>query len=368
VSTRAASRLRRLKRVLLGVLVVTVGIIGLEGLASLGLLFDNINVSRTPGNFRQAQYDSLVGWVGLPNMSSFNNYGPNLTLSTNSQGMRIHRPVPSVVLAGERRAVCSGDSFAFGSGVSDNETFCAYLEHEISNLVTLNMSQRGFGIDQMYLWYKRDAVLYPHSLHLLAFIWADFERMATTSFSGYPKPRLRLKGESLVVENVPVPQWTAPSQWSQVGEQIGNLRLVQLIRRNTDMSDSAKLQRVDDQVWDVAEAVFKDVEKLNRERGSSLVMVYLPAPPDLVPGAYDNRRNRLAAFSQRTGIRFVDLTAEIRAVPADSLDWMFITANALPVNGSAGHYTAMGHEWVAKKLAAHLRALGVVDSSGAPKQ
>ena len=58
-------------------------------------------------------------------------------------------------------------------------------------------------------------------------------------------------------------------------------------------------------------------------------------------------------------------TPEMRSVPADSLDWMFITDNALKVNGSAGHYTAMGHDWVARKLAGHLRRLRLLEPTGA---
>jgi hypothetical protein len=56
----------------------------------------------------------------------------------------------------------------------------------------------------------------------------------------------------------------------------------------------------------------------------------------------------------------VDLTPEIRAVPPDSADWMFITPNALPVQGSSAHYTAAGHRWVAARLAEHLRAMPAV--------
>jgi hypothetical protein len=351
-------------RVAGGLLVLLLCVIGLEGLSSFGLLARDIrNVPPTPRNFRQATYDTLLGWVGLPNLAIADNYGPGLRLTTNADGMRIHRPVTAALAPGERRAICSGDSFTFGSGVSDDETFCAYLEQELPGVRTLNMAQRGYGIDQAYLWYKRDAVRYPHQLHLFAFIWADFERMAVKTFTGYPKSRLRLTEGKLVVENVPVPQWTGESRLTTALGKLPDLRLVQMIQRKTDQSDAAKLARVDAQVWDVAMAVFEDLERLNRERGSHLVLVYLPAPADLEPGAQDKRRHRMAEFSRKSGIPFVDLTAEIRTVPPDSVDWMFITPNALPVQGSSGHYTAAGHRWVAARLAEHLRAMPAVAAS-----
>jgi len=338
-----------------------------EGLSSFGLFAKDVrSVPHTPDNFRQARYDTLLGWVGLPNLSRADNYGPGIRLTTNADGMRIHRPVSAALAPGETRAICSGDSFTFGSGVADDETFCAYLEQEIPGLRTLNMAQRGYGIDQAYLWYKRDAVRYPHQLHLFAFIWADFERMAVTSFTGYPKPRLRLKDGQLALENVPVPQWTGESKLTTAAGLLPELRLVQLVQGHTDQSDSAKLARVDAQVWDVALAVFKDLARLNKERGSNLVLVYLPAPADLQAGAQDTRRRRLAEFSRASGIPLVDLTAEIRTVPPDSSDWMFITPNQLVTQGSSGHYTAAGHRWVAARLAEHLRAIPAVAATLPP--
>lgn len=347
-----------LVRTFVAVLLVALGV---EGLSSFALLARDVrHIPHTPENFRQATYDTLLGWVGLPNLSRADNYGPGLRLTTSADGMRIHRPVTAALAPDEKRIICSGDSFTFGSGVSDDQTFCAYLEQELPGVRTLNMAQRGYGIDQAYLWYKRDAVRYPHQVHVFAFIWADFERMALTSFTGYPKPRLRLDAGKLVVDNVPVPRWKGESKMTAVPGLLPTLRVVQLIQRHTDQSDSAKLARVDARVWDVAMAVFEDLARLDTERGSRLVLVYLPAPPDLAPGPQDTRRRRLAEFSRRSGIPFVDLTPEIRTVPADSADWMFITPNALPVQGSSAHYTATGHRWVAARLAEHLRAMPAV--------
>ncbi|HEV7991811.1 MAG TPA: hypothetical protein VGP25_08305 [Gemmatimonadaceae bacterium] len=351
-------------RVVAVLLALVLCVLGLEGLSSFGLLAHDIrNIPPAPKNFRQATYDTLLGWVGLPNLAMADNYGPGLRLTTNADGMRIHRPTTAALAPGEKRVICSGDSFTFGSGVSDDETFCAYLEQELPGVRTLNMAQRGYGIDQAYLWYKRDAVRYPHQLHVFAFIWADFERMAVTTFTGYPKSRLRLKNGALALENVPVPQWKGESKSATALGMLPDLRLVQLIERQTDQSETAKLARVDAQVWDIAMAVFKDLARLNKERGSNLVLVYLPAPNDLAPGAQDRRRQWLAEFSRTSGIPFVDLTDEIRRVPPDSADWMFITPNALPVQGSSGHYTAAGHRWVAARLAEHLRAMPAVAAS-----
>ena len=97
----------------LAVLVLVVPVVALaalEGLASVGLFAYDAVTFEVPANFRQATYDSLVGWVGIPNMSNPDNYGPGLALHTNADGMRIHRPVTPALAAGRKRAICSGDS------------------------------------------------------------------------------------------------------------------------------------------------------------------------------------------------------------------------------------------------------------------
>lgn len=351
--------------VVLCVVLPITAMAAIEGTASAGLLLTSLRARTSPGNFRQATYDSLVGWVSIRNMSKPDAFGPGLTTTTNADGMRIHRPIETLT-AGQSRIICSGDSFTFGSGVGDSSTFCAQLENELPNVRTLNMAQPGYGIDQAYLWYKRDAKKYPHQVHLFAFIWHDFERMALTSFFDYPKPKLSLDHDTIVVGNIPVPQWKGPSRWTQASTTFGQVRMVQFARERVNLSDSIKLARVDAEVWDIAEAVFKDLKKVNEANGSKLVLVYLPAPPDLTAGAYDHRRERLAEFASKAGISLVDLTPAMRTIPTDTLDWMFITPNALPVNGSSGHYTSMGHKWVAHELASSLRKLGIVADDTSP--
>jgi hypothetical protein len=355
-SRRTAGSLAR--RALLGAALALLALLGLEGASSLFSLARAVRALRPPPeNFRQAAYDTLVGWIGIPNLAIHDNYGPGIRLTTNADGMRIHRPATTPLAAGERRVICSGDSFTFGSGVGDDETFCARLEQELPGIRTLNLAQRGYGNDQMYLRYRRDGARYPHQLHLFNFIWADLERMTMTSFLGYEKPVVRVRDGQLVADNVPVPAWGGWSRWTAAGALLPRLRLMQLVRERVDLGDSAKMARVDAQVMEPLEAIFRDLARLGKERGSAVVLVYLPAPPDLVPGPWDLRRAKLAALARKTGVRYVDLTDEIRQVSADSVDWLFITPNALPVQGSSGHYTPRGHAWVAKHLAAHLRAM-----------
>ncbi len=157
--------------------------------------------------------------------------------------------------------------------------------------------------------------------------------MALTSFTGYPKPRLKLKDQKLVVTNMPVPHWSKVGTWHQTVALLPDLRLLQLVERKINVTDETKMRRTESDVWNVAEAVFGEVRRLNGERGSTPVLVYLPTLDDLYPGPLDLRRSRLAEYAKQSGIALIDLTPDLRRVPADSSQWFFITPHALAVAG-----------------------------------
>jgi hypothetical protein len=357
-----ATKRSRVQRVLLGLLGLIAGAFIVEGFVSVALLSDEIRALRPPPteNFRQAAYDSLVGWIGLPDLSIRDNFGPGLTLTTNHDGLRIHRPIAAERAANERRVMCSGASFTFGSGVSDSDTFCARLEHEFPGVRTINVAQRGYGLDQSYLWYRRDGARFPHDVQMFAVNATDFDRTALANLTGYPKPTLAIKDGALIAENVPVPQWAGWSRAAQVPQLLPDLRVFQLVVGRMAGNAAAQARRIDERLFPVVDALLADLVRLNAERGSTLCVVYLPTVEEYVPGLRDERRERLGKSAQQAGIAFIDLTPDLRAVPTDSVDWMFITNNALPIRGIGGHYTAAGHRWLAARLAAHLRAQATI--------
>jgi hypothetical protein len=132
-------------------------------------------------------------------------YGPRAYLRTNAQRFRNNADVARAVPSGRLRIICSGDSFTLGYGVSNDDAWCnrlAVLDHRID---AINMGQGGYGIDQAYLKYTRDASSIDHDVQILAFITEDFGRMRSATFLGYPKPVLVLDHGALAVRNVPVP-------------------------------------------------------------------------------------------------------------------------------------------------------------------
>lgn len=344
----------RAVRLVLGALLLAVL---LEGAASTLLFVRDLANPTVDVNTRPARYDALLGWVGLPNLDMRDMFGPGAPLSTNADGMRVHRPVTAAVAPGVTRMICSGDSFTHGWGVGDSDTFCAQLERRVPHLETLNMAQHGFGIDQAWLWYRRDGGRYEHQVHLFAFIFNDFDRMGMRAFFGYPKPILRVDGDTLVVENTPVPRSPPSTLPATLQRVLPTLRVSQLAGGLKLQGDTARAAQREAEIQNVAEHVFRALKRLNEQRGSHLVLVYLPTLSDLEPSKLDDRRARVDRLAAAAGIPFIDLTPDIRALPSDSSAWYFITPNLIKARGAARHYTVSGNRWVAARLAERLNAM-----------
>lgn len=358
--------------VLLGIPFICVALI--EGVSSLVLLqrdLSQVSVDELPER-RHTAYDTLLGWMARPDFYDPNLYGPNISLRTNAQGFRNDHPIAPRVAPGRIRAVCSGDSYTLGWGVDDEHSWCRLLEQRIPGLESVNMGQGGYGVDQAYLWYKRDGQPLEHQLHIFGVILEDIERMRYPAFSGFGKPVLRVEGDSIRVDNVPVPRGSY--RWPRVVEFLysarpafGSLRMSMLwarisarVRRMSTPAPRARHKAdgtsprndsVADPEWPVVERVFRNLAVLNRARGSRLVVVFLPIRKDWNDSKSDAWRRALAAAAPRDGYTFVDLVPEFRQIPDASLDQYF-----LQPGDPYAHYNTRGHEWAADHVVRHLRA------------
>lgn len=328
-----------------------------EGLASVILFFQTVTASPPVAERQHTQYEPTLGWVNRPNVTIADLYGPGLDLQTNSQGFRNRHDFSREVPPGKIRLICSGDSFTLGYGVDNDDTWCQQLENLDKRLETVNMGQGGYGIDQAYLWYKQDGVQLDHDVQVFAFITTDFERMQQTEFFGYGKPLLRIEDSELVIDNVPVPQRAFYLPWLTHNRQaIRQLTSVQLLSQFLPDSDTAqaRTQAVDQpRSEQVAAAILKDLLQLNRAKGSTLVLAYLPTLGDyqtIDQSATETWRNFLNLAAQETGVVYIDLIETFRSLPTNQVQTMFIPEGELDFPGAAGHYSVEGNQWVASSL------------------
>jgi hypothetical protein len=295
-------------------------------------------------------------------------YGPGRSLRTNAQRLRADRDYTPGVPPGRVRIVCSGDSFTRGHSVGDADAWCRRLEDLDPRVETVNMGQAAYGADQAFLWYRRDAERLSHDVHVFAVITSDFERMRRDSFGGYPKPYLRLDDGDLVVRNTPVPRRMALLPLLHRLEGAGReLRAVELGRRALRRAglapdETSRVLLDEDEAREVAVAVLEELARLNRERGSRLVLAYLPRPYERTVGA-DPWRALVAREAARHGALLVDLVDPFLALPEEAGDALFVAP------GVPSHYNERGNEWVAAELWATLRgdpAIGARLAAAAP--
>ncbi len=255
------------------------------------------------------------------------------------------------------RAVCSGDSFTFGYGVSNEDTWCNMLTEFHPRLKTINMGQGGYGIDQAYLWYKRDGGRFKAEINIFAFVTDDFKRMQKDNMFGYGKPLLRVSDGALVAGNVPVPRrsYLVPFITRNI-ESIGRLKSVELIRKFSP-PEEAPVQSDKDTVM-VALKVFEELKRINDERGTKLLTVYLPTDGDYRGNrSNDFFRMELGRQLKRRGIDFLNLVDELRNLPPGQVKSMFIPKGAIDYHQAEGHYTREGNEYVATLIYRELARL-----------
>ncbi len=351
---------RSLLRVLLFLLLLLVAFALIEGTASLALLARKLHRrhERPLAERTHTRYDRDLGWANIPGMRIENLYGPGRTLSINSRGLRGTREVADAVAPGVTRIVCSGDSFTLGFGVGDEYTWCHVLETLAQGRETVNMGQGGYGVDQAYLWYRREARTLAHQVHIFAFIREDFGRMLTSSFGGYGKPVLSLKDGALVVGNVPVPRRGYLVPWLTDNAHLFlALRSVTLLGELFSGMRPAPEQAEDPMpALPLTLAVIDDLARINRQRGSTLLVVLLPDMNGNRPA--DPLCAQLGGELAKRGVRYFDLLTEMRKLPEEETRHLFIHQSDGPVPYLEGHYSEAGNRYVAEALDAQLRALG----------
>ncbi len=142
------------------------------------------------------------GWANKPSATTV--YGEaefRVDVVHNALGYR-GRELAREKPPGVRRVLVLGDSFAYGIGVADDETFSARLERLVPGIEVINTGVNGYGTAQELLLLRDEGLALRPDLVLVAFFWNDVG-------NSYNRPslRFRVEGEQLVW---PEPQAVAP--------------------------------------------------------------------------------------------------------------------------------------------------------------
>lgn len=351
-STEAAARgASPWLNLLVSVAVLIVVFLLIEGLASVLM---SVKAARHTVYMREeshSQYDAELGWRHQRSFHAPDLYGPGAPFTTNGQGLRATEDYTPAVPAGRYRVVALGDSFTMGYGVGDAAHYPAQMQAACPTLQTVNMGQGGYGLDQNYLWYRRDGVALQAQVLLVAAIAHDFYRMAHDNFVGYPKPMLKAEQGTLRVSNVPVPQaWGTRTPLRRALTFAESLAVVRTSRALLPPSQAPAHDPfygvVPDEVMAAAGLALDELATLSRPRGQQLVLVYLPLR-DLLPLEPSREAQWMEAHARKSQLPFINLTPEFSRLSPAELASMYRPDN---------HYSDAGNRLVAQALLRHLQA------------
>ena len=309
-------------------------------------------------------YHPTLGWVNRADYHGRQVHTNifDVAIDINSQGLRDQEytiePTPSVF-----RILLLGDSFTFGHGVEEKETYATHLEEMLPGIEVINSAVQGTGHDQQLLWLKEEGFQYEPDLILWGFSSADiprntvyFRRLADPHTGlDYGKPRYVLEGNELILKNVPTPE---PEEQLETAIQ----QYLEAIKTSRPWWDRwlrhsklyTKLAMMMHNTWErqeqmaLARALMLEMIDTAKQHDIPLVVVNLPVQNWLNnnhPVTRIKRRmadNLVQKVCEAEEIPLLDLTPTFENIENGNTDSLFIPND--------GHYSPSGHLLIAQTL------------------
>jgi hypothetical protein len=252
------------------------------------------------------KFDPMLGWTLRENLRDV----PldQVRISSNSQGARGRREY-SVAKGPGTRVVVIGDSYTFGEGVNDAQTFSAGLEQLLEGEV-INLGVHGYGTDQQWLRLRRDGLKYAPDVVVLGFYEDDIARNRLR-FRDYLKPHFSIVDGRPVPDNLPLPspeEFKSRVHWrslSYLNILLTNVRDRQLEEENVRRS----------------KVLLNEIFAAALAARAQMIQLYLPTPDQV--HANESVHPGLYAYGCGVpGVTCVDPTAALhRAIAPYAEDW-----------------------------------------------
>jgi hypothetical protein len=272
------------------------------------------------------------------------------TVSLNARGYR-GRELTLPRETNRTRVVVIGDSIAFGLDVSDDETFTHLLDARDNGIEAGNLAVQGYGPGQELLVLQNDALRYQPDIVVCAFCLSNDFADAQLEVSLYdgrtPKPRFRLVGDRVVLDDEPlrlsfplrVFQWL--SDYSHVFNRISRLGGDETAaaaprhwrdRKRDAMRDEEKALRLNLEL-------VRRMDAVCRRRGIALLVAVFPngLSYQRMPWVAERFIERL----RDEGIDVVDMSARFRALG--------LRPRTTALDG-IGHLNVPGHTYASEVL------------------
>lgn len=310
------------------------------------------------------QYDARLGWKLKPHWSGkHHHYDYDVTYNINRDGFR---GIDEYVK--EDGFVIVGDSFSFGLGANDDETFTALLNNKHGN-VFYNYSVPGYSTDQQLLLINRFKNKISQHVLLVVYLGNDlFDNMRSYPLQAeHGKPYFKLSDDRLSMENTPVP--LAPKPAAAAKESISSIvlgddtrrdvladwlsrfelsRRLGLFHEDIVLSDEVLQSRFDESLH-LFNKLIVEIDTIVNNNNGQLLVVLLPGRsyverPASLSAQYQEyfRKNIMSSLEKPSSIEVLDLAAHLRSLHIKGVNNLYYP--------NEGHLTYLGHQHVADYL------------------
>lgn len=283
------------------------------------------------------RYDPVTGWSLRPKIRNMEFKGS--ILNSNSKGVRGIQEYDYQKEPGKLRILSLGDSYTFGFGVDDDETFSAYLQDMIPGSEVINMGVSGFGHDQMLLTYRNEGVKYNPDIVLIGYVRLDRERNRM-NFRKLAKPVFELRDGRIALknENLPPPE-------EMYKKEIFRMRIAELTRILI-YKYSHRFRLNQKKIEALSDAIMKSLIREIKDNQSKPVIVYMDGL--FGAGEMPNEAERqLFAGWEGEGAQVVFIRPDIILARSANSDLEIQSPEG-------GHFSAAVHQIIAGAIKRHL--------------
>jgi hypothetical protein len=267
--------------------------------------------------------DELTGWRMRPaHEFAWLRENETHTYRSNSQGFRADAEFnPS---DSRKKIVLVGDSYTFGTGVAYEDTFGAVLQRKSKETVVYNLGMPGFGVDQVWMSVRHQAMNLRPDLIVAGIVDADFERslIPYRNAEGFNKPTFKLeKGQLVQRAHEHSPPFVQNFLEHHSSIWAVYRRAPKWLGRRYPFGEYYLLNQA------IIDAIRSDCQR----QSVPVLFVYIPT-------SEFNSFPALSAYMRRSGANYIDLT-EMRPVPPRSI---YLRHD--------GHLSVEGHRYVANLI------------------
>jgi hypothetical protein len=323
-------------------------------------------------------YDEDLGWRTAPSWVGIHrHFDFEVTYQTNRYGYRGQFPDASEAPNGYRHAVL-GDSFTFGMGVDEHESFVALLNRQSKGSKRyLNFGVPGFSTDQELLLLENRVLNFePDAVTVIIYLGNDLldNELAFPLQAEHAKPYFELGPTGLVLNNRPVPLATKPpmlrsktlatvvfgedlAPQSEFRRLLGRVELLRWLGFEAMEFDPRSgglwFRERFEPTLNLFGALIKRMRHSCRSRGITFSLALLPgksyvdSPESPSAQFQDYLRAEIIARQRRTGVPVIDIAPALRAQHQRTGEELYYP--------NEGHLTAHGNASVAEFLKERLR-------------